>query len=83
MKLAGRAVSFHPVQSALIALVRAYRFFFSPWIGSACRFEPTCSRYAADALRLRGPLVGPALAIWRVLRCNPWSKGGYDPVKPR
>ncbi len=56
------------------------------WPGGApptrnCRFEPTCSRYAIDAIRYRGPIVGPALALWRVLRCNPWNDGGLDPVR--
>ena len=56
------------------------------WPGGApatrnCRFEPTCSRYAIDAVRYRGPLVGPVLAVWRLLRCNPWNDGGYDPVR--
>lgn len=55
------------------------------WPGGApavrnCRFEPTCSHYAIDALRLRGPFVGPVLAGWRLLRCNPWNDGGFDPV---
>jgi len=66
---------------ALIALVRLYRLVLSPWLGSACRFEPTCSRYAIDAVRYRGPLVGPVLAVWRLLRCNPWNDGGVDPVR--
>ena len=48
-----------------------------------CRFEPTCSRYAIDAVRYRGPFVGPVLAVWRLLRCNPWNDGGNDPVHRR
>jgi len=47
-----------------------------------CRFEPSCSRYALDALERHGALKGALLAVWRVLRCNPLSKGGYDPVPP-
>jgi len=62
--------------------VRAYRFFLSPWLGSACRFEPTCSRYALDALDQRGAAVGSYLAARRVLRCHPWCHGGLDPVPP-
>lgn len=60
--------------------VRAYRFFLSPWLGSACRFEPTCSGYALDALDLHGAAVGSYLAARRVLRCHPWCNGGLDPV---
>jgi putative membrane protein insertion efficiency factor len=60
--------------------VRAYRYFLSPWLGSACRFEPTCSRYALDALDLHGAAQGSYLAARRVLRCHPWCDGGIDPV---
>lgn len=60
--------------------VRTYRFFLSPWLGSACRFEPTCSRYALEALDLHGATVGSYLAACRVLRCHPWCDGGLDPV---
>jgi putative membrane protein insertion efficiency factor len=60
--------------------VRLYRYALSPWLGSACRFEPTCSRYALDALEQRGALAGSYLAVRRVLRCHPWCDGGFDPV---
>lgn len=60
--------------------VHAYRFLLSPWLGSACRFEPTCSRYAVDALEHHGALAGSYLAARRVLRCHPWCDGGFDPV---
>jgi len=60
--------------------VRAYRYFLSPWLGSACRFVPTCSRYALDALDLHGAAGGTYLAARRVLRCHPWCDGGVDPV---
>jgi putative membrane protein insertion efficiency factor len=66
----------------LAAPVRAYRFFLSPWLGSACRFEPTCSRYALEALDAHGAGVGTYLAARRVLRCHPWCHGGFDPVPP-
>ena len=62
--------------------VRAYRFFLSPWLGSACRFEPTCSRYALEALDRHGAAVGSYLCARRVLRCHPWCQGGPDPVPP-
>ena len=66
-----------------------YRYVLRPlWPGGAgtgrhCRYEPTCSRYAIEAVRACGPIHGTALALWRVLRCNPWSHGGYDPVVRR
>lgn len=70
----------------LIGLVKGYRFFLSPWLGSACRFEPTCSLYALDALQQHGALAGSYLTASRLLRCHPWCDGGHDPVpaqKPR
>jgi len=59
----------------------AYQRFISPAIPRRCKYEPTCSRYAVDAIRQYGILRGPVLAGWRLLRCNPWSYGGYDPVE--
>lgn len=65
----------------LVALpVRAYRLLLSPWVGNGCRFQPTCSSYALEALERHGAIKGTALAGWRVLRCNPWGGQGYDPV---
>ncbi len=71
------------VQAMLVGLVRFYRFALSPWLGSACRFTPTCSQYALEALQTHGPWVGGYLASWRLLRCHPWCDGGHDPVPPR
>lgn len=68
------------IAQLLIGLVRAYRFFLSPWLGSACRFEPTCSLYALDALRRHGGLAGSCLTVKRLLRCHPGCDGGHDPV---
>ncbi len=65
---------------ALIALVRAYRLLLSPWVGQSCRFAPTCSAYAIQALERHGAVVGVGLAGWRILRCNPWCHGGCDEV---
>jgi len=65
-----------------IALVRLYQIMLSPVLGGHCRFEPTCSRYVIDAVRTRGVLRGLLLGAWRILRCNPFSKGGFDPVPP-
>jgi putative membrane protein insertion efficiency factor len=67
----------------LAAPVRFYRYFLSPWLGSGCRFEPTCSRYALQALDEHGAAVGSYMALHRVLRCHPWCDGGHDPVPPR
>ena len=69
------------VKLAVLLPVHLYRKFLSPLKGaSTCRFTPTCSRYALDAVEEWGILCGIALAIWRVLRCNPFARGGYDPV---
>ena len=59
---------------------RAYKRFVSPLMPPACRFHPSCSEYAAEAVKAHGALKGSALAAGRVLRCNPWSAGGFDPV---
>jgi len=67
-------------QRGLIALVRAYRFALSPWLGSACRFEPTCSAYALEALQAHGAAGGVVLTLGRLARCHPWCAGGCDPV---
>jgi putative membrane protein insertion efficiency factor len=67
-------------QAVLVGAVRAYRFALSPWLGSACRFEPTCSAYALDALEKHGAVVGTMLTVGRVARCHPWCAGGHDPV---
>ena len=68
----------------LVALpVRAYRLLLSPWVGHGCRFQPTCSVYALEALAKRGAFVGTALMIRRLLRCHPWGGSGYDPVPER
>ncbi len=68
------------VAQVLIAPIRFYQRYISPLTPPACRFTPTCSQYAIEALRKHGPIKGLALAIWRILRCNPWGGSGYDPV---
>ena len=68
------------MRRVLIAIVRAYQYLLSPWWGSQCRFTPTCSHYAIEALERHGALGGAWLAVRRILRCHPWSAGGYDPV---
>ncbi|MCY3853209.1 MAG: membrane protein insertion efficiency factor YidD [Gammaproteobacteria bacterium] len=67
----------------LIGLLRAYQYLLSPFFGQHCRFTPTCSQYAIDALREHGPWRGSMLAARRVLRCHPWHPGGMDPVPER
>ncbi|MCW5222818.1 membrane protein insertion efficiency factor YidD [Verminephrobacter aporrectodeae] len=71
------------MQRLLIGLVKGYRCFLSPWLGSACRFEPTCSAYAQQALAQHGAAAGSHLALRRLLRCHPWCDGGHDPVPPQ
>lgn len=67
-------------QRSLILLVRGYRLLLSPWLGSSCRFEPTCSVYALEALQRHGAAAGAYLATARIARCHPWCQGGIDPV---
>lgn len=69
-------------QRALIGVVKFYRLMLSPWLGSSCRFEPTCSAYALAALESHGAAMGAALSARRLLRCHPWCAGGCDPVPP-
>ncbi len=64
----------------LALLVRGYQLVVSPWLGPTCRYYPSCSAYAVTALRRHGAVRGGALAGWRLLRCNPWSRGGVDHV---
>ena len=71
-----------PLARVVALPVRAYRLLLSPWVGHACRFQPTCSAYALEALERHGALRGGWLATWRILRCNPLVPGGYDPVPP-
>jgi uncharacterized protein len=65
---------------ALIGAIRAYRLCLSPWLGTRCRYLPTCSAYAIDAIERFGPLRGAWLAAARIGRCHPWGSSGYDPV---
>jgi uncharacterized protein len=69
------------MRSIATAPIIAYQRFVSPAIPRRCKYEPTCSRYGIEAIKRYGILRGPVLAGWRLLRCNPWSHGGYDPVE--
>jgi putative membrane protein insertion efficiency factor len=71
-----------PAAALGIGVVRVYQYTLRSFIGANCRFSPSCSDYAVEALRSHGALRGGAKAGWRILRCNPWNAGGYDPVDP-
>ena len=66
----------------LIGMIRAYQSVISPMTGPTCKYYPSCSQYALTAVRRHGALRGTGLALWRLLRCNPWSLGGVDDVPP-
>lgn len=68
------------IKAALVGLVKTYRLLLSPWLGAACRFEPTCSVYAIQALEQHGAAAGSYLTLRRLVRCNPWCQGGHDAV---
>ena len=69
------------MKAVLVAPIRLYQRFVSPALPRRCKYEPSCSRYAEQAIERYGILRGSVLAAWRLLRCNPWSHGGYDPVE--
>lgn len=68
------------MQKILIMFLRGYRYLVSPWFGQSCRFYPSCSCYAIEAIEKRGAFVGLWLTLRRLGRCHPWHPGGYDPV---
>lgn len=69
------------MKTVCVAVIRAYRLLISPWLGPACRFEPTCSEYACQAIDHFGIVKGAGLTVWRLLRCQPFHPGGYDPLR--
>lgn len=69
-----------PLARVLAWLVRAYQLVVSPWVTATCKYYPSCSAYALEAVRSHGAVRGSGLALWRLLRCNPWSRGGVDHV---
>lgn len=71
------------IRAGLMALVKGYRLLLSPWLGSSCRFTPTCSAYSLQALDQHGAGIGTYLTLSRLVRCNPWCEGGHDPVPER
>ena len=72
-----------PARLLLVGMIGLYRLTLSGWLGGQCRFSPTCSHYAAEGVRTRGAIMGVLLASRRVLRCNPFGRGGLDPVPVR
>ncbi|MHA1566916.1 MAG: membrane protein insertion efficiency factor YidD [Alphaproteobacteria bacterium] len=70
------------LSTIFLILIRIYQLFLSPLLGANCRFAPTCSGYAQEAIRLHGPFRGSWLAVRRIGRCHPWGGMGYDPVPP-
>lgn len=75
-----KLMDFLPVAKVMIVLVMIYQKIISPWLPVACRFSPTCSHYAIESLTIHGLFKGSLLTIWRLLRCQPFCKGGFDPV---
>ena len=71
------------MKSVVIACIRFYQIVFSPWLGAHCRYSPTCSAYAIEAVRVHGAVRGLIMGMARILRCHPFHAGGYDPVPPR
>lgn len=69
-----------PVSWLLVAMVRLYQATLSPLIGMHCKYRPTCSEYFIEAVVRKGALRGTAMGLWRICRCNPFARGGYDPV---
>ena len=67
----------------LVSMIRGYQKYISPRHAPCCRFTPTCSQYAVEAITVHGAFKGGLMAVWRILRCNPFTKGGYDPVPPK
>lgn len=72
-----------PARAVLVGLIRLYRFMLGGWLGGQCRFYPSCSRYAEEAVRTHGAVRGSLLTVWRVVRCGPFTKGGVDHVPGR
>jgi hypothetical protein len=71
------------LEKLLLALIRAYRYLLSPWVGTSCRFWPTCSEYSMEAIERHGALRGGWMTVARIARCHPYGQGGVDPVPER
>jgi putative membrane protein insertion efficiency factor len=81
MITAENLILFPEMREIVIKPIRLYRRFVSPMLPSSCRYWPTCSQYMLQAIQRHGVLKGGLMGAWRILRCNPWSKGGVDPVR--
>ena len=68
------------MRKILLGMIRFYQIYISPYKGTKCPYFPSCSGYGVEAIKKHGALIGSVLTAWRILRCNPFSKGGYDPV---
>ncbi len=79
--LPGESKHTSPFAYPLIGLIYVYRYSLSPIFGRSCRFYPTCSQYAEEAIRKHGAWRGSIMAVKRILKCHPWHEGGYDPVE--
>ena len=77
------AKTYSPLQRLIISLIRGYQLFISPLLGQRCRFYPSCSRYAIEAVELHGALKGSWLSFKRIIKCHPLNPGGNDPVPPK
>ena len=75
------AMKDNPAARLVVLVLRGFKSFVSPLLPPSCRFTPTCSEYAIEAVQKRGVVRGLCLALWRLLRCHPFARGGYDPVK--
>lgn len=73
----------NPAQRVMTALIRGYQLTISPLTGPTCKFHPSCSHFGMEAVGVHGAFLGSLMAIWRILRCNPWSNGGVDDVPAR
>ena len=71
---------FRPLTWLMVGFVKGWRAVISPLYGDVCKYYPSCSAYGLESLQVHGAFRGSALTVWRILRCNPWSHGGYDPV---
>ena len=73
----------NPLSAIMVFVIRVYQRAISPFLPRVCRFQPSCSQYFIEALHKRGVLMGTLLGTWRIIRCNPLCRGGYDPVPER